>query len=107
MKKLIALLLCLMLALCAGCAHADSAVTVPDLTTTRRPIPENEAMAFLKKMGVGWNLGNTFDATTRNGHRFIRTGCEFIDIPAARLNMLQRYIIRIERERKARASGLN
>ncbi len=50
---------------------------------------------------------NTFDATTRNGHRFIRTGCEFIDIPAARLNMLQRYIIRIERERKARASGLN
>ena len=64
MKKFLALLLtlCLLLALCAGCAHADSAVTVPDLTTTRRPIPENEAMAFLKKMGVGWNLGNTFDA---------------------------------------------
>ena len=64
MKKFLALLLtlCLLLALCAGYAHADSAVTVPDLTTTRRPIPENEAMAFLKKMGVGWNLGNTFDA---------------------------------------------
>ena len=25
-------------------------------------IPDNEAMAFLKQMGVGWNLGNTFDA---------------------------------------------
>ena len=64
MKKFLALLLtlCLLLALCVGCAHADSAAIVPDLTTTRRPIPENEAMAFLKKMGVGWNLGNTFDA---------------------------------------------
>lgn len=64
MKKFLALLLtlCLMLALCVGFAHADSAAIVPDLTTTRRPIPENEAMAFLKKMGVGWNLGNTFDA---------------------------------------------
>lgn len=64
MKKFLALLLtlCLLLALCVGFAHADSAAIVPDLTTTRRPIPENEAMAFLKKMGVGWNLGNTFDA---------------------------------------------
>ena len=29
---------------------------------TRYEIPENEAMAFMKRMGVGWNLGNTFDA---------------------------------------------
>ena len=28
----------------------------------RRPIPDNEAMAFLQSLGVGWNLGNTFDA---------------------------------------------
>lgn len=28
----------------------------------RRPIPDNEAMAFLQSLGMGWNLGNTFDA---------------------------------------------
>ena len=25
-------------------------------------VPENEAMAFLRHMKLGWNLGNTFDA---------------------------------------------
>ena len=35
----------------------------------RRPIPENEAMDFLKKLGVGWNLGNTFDAIKSNWNR--------------------------------------
>ena len=28
----------------------------------RYEIPENEAMQFMKDMGIGWNLGNTFDA---------------------------------------------
>jgi len=65
----IALVLCL--ALCAaslsGClAEAvpedEPAAAVPELTIVQRPIPDNEAMAFLKGMGVGWNLGNTFDA---------------------------------------------
>lgn len=26
-------------------------------------VPDNEAMAFVRDMGAGWNLGNTFDAT--------------------------------------------
>ena len=71
MRKCLALLLTLflMLTLCVGCTHADSGAVVPDLTIARRPIPENEAMAFLKKMGVGWNLGNTFDATKNNWNR--------------------------------------
>ena len=59
------------LILCAACLTAcsaealpaDAPVAVPELTIDRRPIPDNEAMAFLKGMGVGWNLGNTFDAT--------------------------------------------
>ena len=69
MKKGFALLmmLCLLAAACTACA--ESAVTVPELTTVRREIPENEAMEFLKKMGVGWNLGNTFDATKGDWNR--------------------------------------
>lgn len=71
MRKCLALLatLCLLLTLCVGCTHADSGAVVPDLDITRRPIPENEAMEFLKKMGVGWNLGNTFDAIKGDWNR--------------------------------------
>ena len=63
MKKGICLLmmLCMLLSLFAVCAQAEG-VQVPDLDIKRRPIPDNEAMAFLKQVGVGWNLGNTFDA---------------------------------------------
>ena len=49
---------------------------------------------------------NMFDVATRNGSRYVRVGCEFINIPPARLTMVQRYITRIERERKARLSGM-
>ncbi|MBR0229693.1 MAG: glycoside hydrolase family 5 protein [Clostridia bacterium] len=71
MRKSLSLLLalCLLLTLFVSAAHADISATVPDLTITRRPIPENEAMEFLKKMGVGWNLGNTFDAIKNNWNR--------------------------------------
>ena len=48
---------------------------------------------------------NKFDVTTRSGSQFVRAGCEFVDTPPSRLNMVQRYIIRVERERKARLSG--
>ncbi len=64
MKKTVAffMILCLLAAAFAAVAAAENVAAVPELTITRRPIPENEAMEFLKKMGVGWNLGNTFDA---------------------------------------------
>ena len=66
-KKLLCLAMCLMLVLpcltALGEAVKKNEITVPELSTVRRPIPDNEAMTFLKKMGVGWNLGNTFDAT--------------------------------------------
>ena len=52
-----------MLALPAGIAAAQEEIQVPTVTNfTQFDIPDNEAMAFLKEMGVGWNLGNTFDA---------------------------------------------
>ena len=67
MKRSFAVLaLILGLILCLTGCCAEEAVRVPELNTVRRPIPENEAMEFLKAMGVGWNLGNTFDATGKN-----------------------------------------
>jgi c-di-GMP-binding flagellar brake protein YcgR len=49
---------------------------------------------------------NAFDVVTKSGSRYIRVGCEFVDLTGPRLTMIQRYITRIERERKARLSGL-
>ncbi|MBR6498665.1 MAG: glycoside hydrolase family 5 protein, partial [Clostridia bacterium] len=35
---------------------------IPVIETKTFEVPDNEAMAFLRGMGIGWNLGNTFDA---------------------------------------------
>ena len=49
---------------------------------------------------------NLFNVTTRSGAHHVRVGCEFIDLPQARLTLVQRYITRVERERKARLNGM-
>ncbi|MBL8395774.1 MAG: flagellar brake protein [Candidatus Accumulibacter sp.] len=49
---------------------------------------------------------NKFEVATRSGARYVRVGCAFIALPGSRMNMVQRYITRIERERKARLSGM-
>lgn len=41
-----------------------------------------------------------------NGEHQLRLGCEFYNLPGTRLTLIERYITRLERERKARASGL-
>jgi c-di-GMP-binding flagellar brake protein YcgR len=46
------------------------------------------------------------DFTTRSGSRHVHVGCEYVGLPAPRMIMLQRYITRVERERKARESGM-
>ncbi|MDR0440747.1 MAG: flagellar brake protein [Candidatus Accumulibacter sp.] len=50
---------------------------------------------------------NMFDVTTRSGSRHVRVGCEFVALPAPLLSSVQRYIIHVERERKARLNGLS
>ena len=35
-----------------------------------------------------------------------RAGCQFVDLPGQMLTLIQRYIIRVERERKARETGM-
>ena len=41
---------------------AEDEIQIPEVSATQFDIPNNEAMAFLKDLGVGWILGNTFDA---------------------------------------------
>lgn len=66
--RMIALLCALALLLAAAGAAEGGEVAVPELDTANpRVVPDNEAMAFLRQMGVGWNLGNTFDAFRDGG----------------------------------------
>jgi c-di-GMP-binding flagellar brake protein YcgR len=51
-------------------------------------------------------IRSVFDMTLRNGSVTRRAGCQFDDLPGSMLTLIQRYIIRVERERKARESGL-
>lgn len=64
-RRSISLIMAGVLLLCSVMpfAAAEGGIKVPEISyITQYEIPDNEAMAFLKKMGVGWNLGNTFDA---------------------------------------------
>ncbi|MDR3353283.1 MAG: flagellar brake protein [Zoogloeaceae bacterium] len=46
------------------------------------------------------------EITLTSGQCFLRAGCEFINAPRSLPTTVQRYIIALERERKARLSGL-
>lgn len=45
---------------------------------------------------------NIFRITNRSGVDMLRAGCQFEDLPITMANAIQRYILRVERERKAR-----
>lgn len=49
---------------------------------------------------------SVFESVTRNGIRSQRAGCEFLNLPGPMLTLIQRYILKVERERKARESGM-
>ena len=81
-KKLCALILAFALTACAVPVLADppvqtEGITVPVIDDIKRfEIPDNDAMALMRDMKCGWNLGNTFDAHNGyNGH-FSGTGME-------------------------------
>ena len=48
---------------------------------------------------------NQQQTTLRSGEQVLRAGCYFVGIPAAHQAMIQRYIIRIDRERRALVRG--
>lgn len=71
MKKLIALIL--VLVLLTGTAFAAETVSgvaeIPVIENVKQfELPESEAIAFVQDMKIGWNLGNTFDATFWEGY---------------------------------------
>lgn len=49
---------------------------------------------------------SVFEITLKSGGRVRRAGCEFVKLPGPMATLIQRYIIKVERERKARESGL-
>jgi flagellar brake protein len=51
---------------------------------------------------VSLRVRKTVEMSDRNGRHSLRIGCEFVGLPSARLAFIERYITRIERERKAR-----
>lgn len=51
---------------------------------------------------VSLNVCTTFDVELKNGRLTHRAGCQFIDLPPSVETEIQRYIIRVERERRAR-----
>ncbi|MQY51581.1 flagellar brake protein [Rhodocyclus tenuis] len=85
------------------------------LTPTQRDLfPVGEVLADCRMtlpdegiLTASLGVRNAFDVTTRTGSQYVRLGCEFIDLPGSRMSMVQRYITRIERERKARLSGMS
>ena len=81
-KRLFSLILALVFVICAVPALADQPVqtegiTVPVIDDLKKfEIPDNEAMAFLRDMKCGWNLGNTFDAYSGYTGHFSGIGME-------------------------------
>ena len=43
----------------------------------------------------------TFEVTLKNGSKILRSGCQFVDLRPAMQSLIQRYIIKLERERIA------
>ena len=83
-RKITAVLLVLVMAGCAAAAAAEPPVrtvgiNIPVINDIKEfEIPDNEALAFLRDMKCGWNLGNTFDAFNGYTGHFSGIGMESI-----------------------------
>ncbi|MDR1647585.1 MAG: flagellar brake protein [Zoogloeaceae bacterium] len=63
-------------------------------------LPEAEQVKF------GLGVRTVLEINTNIAHPHFRVGCEFVDCPRSLPILIQRYITALERERKARLSGL-
>jgi c-di-GMP-binding flagellar brake protein YcgR len=80
--------------------------TVPFVTDQEWP----DCTLDLPQIGVintTLRIVNLYETTLRNGQPSLRAGCQFANLPTSAQNLIQRYIVRMERERKARESGLS
>lgn len=48
------------------------------------------------------HICSVFEVTLKTGSVTMRSGCQFVDIPGSMQAMIQRYIIKLDRERRAR-----
>lgn len=55
---------------------------------------------------VNLRIRKSVEISMNTGQHTLRVGCEYVSLPGNRLATIERYIARIERERKARESGL-
>lgn len=56
-------------------------------------------------IGTRLVVRNLFRLVNRNGVEMLRAGCQFLDLPRNADTVIQRYILKIERERNARERG--
>jgi flagellar brake protein len=54
------------------------------------------------EFAIGLSVCTTFEIILKNGRRAHRVGCSFIDLPPSVETAIQRYIIQVDRERRAR-----
>jgi len=90
---------------CGGVGVAAPPEQMPfgtDMTFTDCRIELPEVGAITSALRVR----SVFEILLRSGARVRRAGCEFIGLRGTMMTLIQRYIIRVERERKARQSGL-
>lgn len=45
-------------------SEGGSGIAIPEISMETLELPESEALSFVHDMKIGWNLGNTFDAST-------------------------------------------
>lgn len=79
--------------------HASQFLVGEIFRDCRLEIPEEGSIS------VNLCVRETITLDTRNGQPYLRIGCEFVSLPGTRLAQIQRYITRMERERKARERG--
>ena len=74
------LALCMVISAAGGLAEPPvqtEGIVIPVIDDIKQfDIPDNEAMAFMRDMKSGWNLGNTFDAYNGYGSHFSGTDME-------------------------------
>jgi len=56
---------------------------------------------------TGLQIRNSIDLSLTSGKSIRKLGCMFVDLPKPTLAAIQRYITKLERERNAKATGLN
>ena len=74
-----------------------------DLVTGARYAGARIDLPDFGPVAVTLEIRNTFEVTLKNGLKTMRSGCQFLELPSSVEQAVQRYILRSERERRARA----